>query len=46
MTTRARRDNYVKPFTYRPLRMMLGGGLLTAEEGPSAVTEPCRCGLR
>ena len=26
-------DNYVKPFTYRPLRMMLGDGLLTAEEG-------------
>ena len=26
-------DNYVKPFTYRPLRMMLGDGLLTAE-GP------------
>jgi cytochrome P450 len=24
--------NYVKPFTYRPLRMMLGDGLLTAEE--------------
>jgi len=25
-------DNYVKPFTYRPLRMMLGNGLLTAED--------------
>jgi cytochrome P450 len=25
-------DNYVKPFTYRPLRMMLGDGLLTAED--------------
>ena len=24
--------NYVKPFTYRPLRMMLGDGLLTAED--------------
>jgi cytochrome P450 len=24
-------DNYAKPFTYRPLRMMLGDGLLTAE---------------
>ncbi|HEU5416515.1 MAG TPA: cytochrome P450 [Streptosporangiaceae bacterium] len=24
-------DNYVKPFTYRPLRMMLGDGLLTLE---------------
>jgi cytochrome P450 len=29
----ASQDNYVKPFTYRPLRMMLGDGLLTAEEG-------------
>lgn len=28
----AGQDNYVKPFTYRPLRMMLGDGLLTAEE--------------
>jgi cytochrome P450 len=27
----ANQDNYVKPFTYRPLRMMLGNGLLTAE---------------
>jgi cytochrome P450 len=27
----ASQDNYVKPFTYRPLRMMLGDGLLTAE---------------
>jgi hypothetical protein len=25
-------DNYVKPFTYRPLRMLLGDGLLTADE--------------
>ncbi len=24
--------NYVKPFTYRPLRLMLGDGLLTAED--------------
>ena len=24
--------NYVKPFTYRPLRMMLGDGLLTSED--------------
>ena len=29
----ASQDTYVKPFTYRPLRMMLGDGLLTAEEG-------------
>ena len=28
----ASQDNYVKPFTYRPLRMMLGDGLLTAEQ--------------
>lgn len=28
----ANQGNYVKPFTYRPLRMMLGDGLLTAEE--------------
>src|SRR5215471_9043485 len=28
----ASQDNYVKPFTYRPLRMMLGDGLLTAED--------------
>jgi cytochrome P450 len=28
----AGQDNYVKPFTYRPLRMMLGDGLLTAQE--------------
>ncbi len=28
----AGQGNYVKPFTYRPLRMMLGDGLLTAEE--------------
>ena len=28
----ARQDNYVKPFTYRPLQMMLGDGLVTAEE--------------
>jgi cytochrome P450 len=27
----ANQGNYVKPFTYRPLRMMLGDGLLTAE---------------
>ena len=27
----ANQDNYVKPFTYRPLRMLLGDGLLTAE---------------
>jgi cytochrome P450 len=27
----ANQDNYVKPFTYRPLRMMLGDGLVTAE---------------
>jgi cytochrome P450 len=26
----ARQDNYVKPFTYRPLRVLLGDGLLTA----------------
>ena len=25
-------DNYVKPFTYRPLRIMLGDGLVTAED--------------
>ena len=29
----ANQANYVKPFTYRPLRMMLGDGLVTAEEG-------------
>jgi cytochrome P450 len=29
----ASQANYVKPFTYRPLRMMLGDGLVTAEEG-------------
>jgi cytochrome P450 len=29
----ASQDNYVKPFTYRPLRMILGDGLVTAEEG-------------
>ena len=29
----ASQDNYVKPFTYRPLRTMLGDGLVTAEEG-------------
>lgn len=28
----ASQDNYVKPFTYRPLRMLLGDGLLTAED--------------
>src|SRR5215472_2559647 len=28
----ARQDNYVKPFTYRPLRLMLGDGLVTAED--------------
>ena len=28
----ANQDNYVKPFTYRPLRMLLGDGLLTARE--------------
>ena len=28
----ARQDNYVKPFTYRPLRVLLGDGLLTAGE--------------
>lgn len=28
----ARQDNYVKPFTYRPLRVLLGDGLLTAQE--------------
>jgi cytochrome P450 len=28
----ANQGNYVKPFTYRPLRMMLGDGLLTAED--------------
>ena len=27
----ARQDNYVKPFTYRPLRAFLGTGLLTSE---------------
>jgi cytochrome P450 len=27
----ANQGNYVKPFTYRPLRMLLGDGLLTAE---------------
>lgn len=27
-----RQDNYVKPFTYRPLRVLLGDGLLTAGE--------------
>jgi cytochrome P450 len=29
----ANQANYVKPFTYRPLRMMLGDGLVTVEEG-------------
>jgi cytochrome P450 len=28
----ANQGNYVKPFTYRPLRMMLGDGLLTSED--------------
>jgi len=28
----ANQDNYVKPFTYRPLRLMLGDGLVTAED--------------
>jgi cytochrome P450 len=28
----ARQDNYVKSFTYQPLRMLLGDGLLTADE--------------
>src|SRR5215469_7567576 len=28
----ANQDNYVKPFTYRPLRIMLGDGLVTAED--------------
>jgi cytochrome P450 len=28
----ANQDNYVKPFTYRPLRLMLGDGLGTAED--------------
>src|SRR5215470_1617454 len=28
----ANQGNYVKPFTYRPLQMMLGDGLLTAED--------------
>jgi cytochrome P450 len=28
----ANQGNYVKPFTYRPLRVLLGDGLLTAEE--------------
>jgi len=28
----ANQDNYVKPFTYRPLRVLLGDGLLTAGE--------------
>ena len=28
----ASQGNYVKPFTYRPLRMMLGDGLLTSED--------------
>jgi cytochrome P450 len=27
----ASQDNYVKPFTYRPLKLMLGDGLVTAE---------------
>lgn len=27
-----RQDNHVKPFTYRPLRVLLGDGLLTAGE--------------
>jgi cytochrome P450 len=27
----ANQDNYVKPFTYRPLRLLLGDGLVTAE---------------
>jgi cytochrome P450 len=27
----AHQDNYVKPFTYRPLKAFLGDGLLTAE---------------
>jgi cytochrome P450 len=28
----ANQDNYIKPFTYRPLRLMLGDGLVTAED--------------
>ena len=28
----ANQDNYVKPFTYRPLRLMLGDGLVTTED--------------
>ncbi len=28
----ANQGNYVKPFTYRPLRVLLGDGLLTAED--------------
>src|SRR5437762_12914749 len=28
----ANQGNYVKPFTYRPLRVLLGDGLLTAGE--------------
>ena len=28
----ANQGNYAKPFTYRPLRLMLGDGLLTAED--------------
>ncbi|MDR2986586.1 MAG: cytochrome P450 [Nocardiopsaceae bacterium] len=28
----ANQDNYVKPFPYRPLRLMLGNGLVTAED--------------
>ena len=30
--TAANQGNYAKPFTYRPLRLMLGDGLLTAED--------------
>lgn len=37
----ASQDNYVKPFTCRPLRMMLGDGLLTAEEGTRRRHRPC-----
>jgi hypothetical protein len=27
----ASQDNYVKAFTYRPLRVLIGDGLLTSE---------------
>src|ERR1700733_5623020 len=36
-------DNYVKAFTYRPLRALMGNGLLTSE-GEQRRRPRCRCG--